>query len=583
MKFSPPISRVHKLFRLRIIVNEITKLNQRGDYPVNDEKIAVALRNAGLSKFKDERKQHRIERRARDHLLTATYLGLLTRIGRPFSYEPTRMGKKLLSYGQEECPKNANEESIFIDRLMTLKLTNVYDQQTKKQYQSFRSRPCLFLLHILKKANFMHEHQLAICLGSKCNHPYFMDKETKVLIKKIFPYSNSKDRIKQLNVFYQNFHISKEDKKNMTRNIRPILDWCIQVGLISSKSKDETKWFQITKRGLGVYDIYKKKLPLWFLDLENLASIKAAILLFYKYAKAHNIDVSKFLTVKMSTNFSSFQIVKIVQDLEKLGIKFSPNYQTLENDIDFTLDYDIPPDQREHVLKHLNVLKKISPNLNPRDIGEFSDDNELKDLLNDENLEIKKDLTPEIARDSFIPPTDPLFNEIKESIPSVGILNQYRNPFEKEVSIFLNVLKFNSSKYQGQLAIKCSKRYAINFFENNPDIIIKNGLECLVECKSTNEWKNIDTIGKQVPKEIITYNNLLSEVKSNSIIIVYEGRLSKKATNYIKDLLNDCKNIIFINKDYLINAISTPIMKKKIEKVMKKPNEFTCEERILVS
>lgn len=42
-------------------------------------------------------------------------------------------------------------------------------------------------------------------------------------------------------------------------------------------------------------------------------------------------------------------------------------------------------------------------------------------------------------------------------------------------------------------------------------------------------------------------------------------------------------NIIFVNKNYLVNSISNPIMKKKIEKVIKKPYEFISEERILVS
>ena len=42
-------------------------------------------------------------------------------------------------------------------------------------------------------------------------------------------------------------------------------------------------------------------------------------------------------------------------------------------------------------------------------------------------------------------------------------------------------------------------------------------------------------------------------------------------------------NIIFVNKNYLVNLISNPIMKKKIEKVIKKPYEFISEERILVS
>jgi len=208
-------------------------MNLKGKKPGDDE-IGKVLAKTGLSKYRKRKVKDRIMRRARDHLLTASYMGLLTRIGRPFGYSSTTAGSFLSQYKfNEECPKDAFEEAVFTDKIMRLKLTNVYDLQLGRQYESLRSRPCLYVLHILGKNPWLHEHQIAVATGGRRCDPQLIDSATRNLLKRV---SRRDTRNKQgLELFYSDYDIRKADRKNMTRNIRPILDWCEALGLVESR------------------------------------------------------------------------------------------------------------------------------------------------------------------------------------------------------------------------------------------------------------------------------------------------------------------------------------------------------------
>jgi len=173
---APPFTRVHKLFRIRTVVNAVRELTEK-ERKATDREIANILAKRKMSKLKFERIRHRIHRRARDHLLNAAYLGLVTRSSsRPFSYKPTPVGQLLKKYRFiDECPKDMVEKAIFTDRLMRFKLTNIYDLQIRRTYQDYLTRPFVYLLTLLSHRP-LHIFQIYQALGEKQSDPYLHPK-----------------------------------------------------------------------------------------------------------------------------------------------------------------------------------------------------------------------------------------------------------------------------------------------------------------------------------------------------------------------------------------------------------------------
>jgi hypothetical protein len=584
LEYAPPITRVHNIFRLRTIVNATTELNKKGKYPSDDE-IGLILAKRGLSKIRHAKMKDRIMRRARDHLLTASYMGLLTRFGKPFGYQTTTAGRILNTYSfGEECPKDVREESVFIDRILRLKLTNVYDLQFRKQYTDRRSRPCLYILHILKKNKWLHEHQIGIALGCKKCDPILEDKKTQSLINIISQY---KEHENNLNEFYKDFGVEENDIKNITRNIRPLLDWCESIGLISSKEIPGIigKWYNLTDRGRNILEIYNKKIPIWYIDLRSTATIKAALLLFYQYALISGFEIKGLYDVTYQIGLITKQIGELAKEIEReIGIDILDIDSKSTHQVDFNLDYDVMPEDKREVIYYLSKICK-SANikfLNVMDYINKSQIDELIEILEREHQTLRYEFIGKFAERTAIS-SDPVLTQVSALIPSAGILNQYKSDFEKETAILLRLIRLNAVKYQGQFADRCSKRHITSFFENNPDILIINGIESLVECKSSSEWKSPLKTNKNIPKELLIYENYLPEVKSDSILLIYEGSVEGDSQKFIKSLLKDSPKIVFINKNYLINCIYKLNLRKQLLRKIKKPNNFPSEERLLLA
>ncbi len=584
LKFTQPITRVHNVFRIRTVVNAVSKMNLKKKFPGDDE-IGLVLARTGLSKFRKEKIKDRIMRRARDHLLTACYMGLLSRVGRPFAYSSTISGKMLQSYKRgEECPKDAMEEAVFIDRIMRLKLTNAYDLQLGKQYTEIRSRPCLYILHILKQKPWLHEHHIAVATGAERCDPILSDKSARNVFSSIASYgAPSRENLSQ---FYKDFHIKPQDRKNMTRNVRPLLDWCESVGLVESKEvvKTRGRWYNITERGSHVLKMYGEKLPIWFIDLGTFSSAKAAILLFYTYLNLYGLTVgNSFLRHKLKTGLVLSKISDLIQDIEKqMNIAFEDNYARLTTSLDFSWGYDVPPEKREEVRSFLKLLAHTY-RMKAEEVIESLERSyidQLRFYLQKEHIAVRATLTGAFAESTSIS-EDPILARVKESIPSVGILSQYRSDFEKEAAILLRLLNFNAIKYQGQLADRCRKRHVIRFFENNPDILILNGMECLVECKSTGEWRSPLRTEKGISKEIFIYDQYMPEVKSNSIVLIYEGKIDSKAKKFVDGILQDAKDVVFVTKNYLVNSIHKLVLRERLLRIIRKPKRFKATSRIL--
>ncbi|MCX6817290.1 MAG: hypothetical protein NTU57_00345 [Candidatus Aenigmarchaeota archaeon] len=582
-EYMKPITRVHNIFRIRTISNAVYQENEKSKYP-NDKEIAKVLAESKLSKFRKEKMKDRIMRRARDHLLTASYMGLISRKGRPFRYFCTESGKMLSKYTfDQECPNDENEESVFIDKLMRMKITNVFDIQSGGQYLDIRSRPCLYILSLLNSVAGLHEHQIALECGTKKSDPVLMGSTEKRLLRSVSAYKE-KNKV-TIEKFYSDFSISKRNRINMSRNMRPLLDWCESLGLIASSDIEGVRgrWYTLTDRGLKILEIYRKKTPLWFIDLKKHESLKASLLIFCDFLKHIKLDInSKFLDSEIAFGLVRMKVRDILHALTKENnIKFERGFSALHTEIDFTLEYDVPPENKDEIfsiLKRLSKLysKSISDVIKMTEIYSIST---LKSMLETEHNKLKIGIVNKFSENTRII-EDPVLERVEKIIPSTGILNQYRSDFEKEVAILLRLLKLNAIKYQGQLADRCHKSYIARFFENNPDMLIKNGIESLVECKSIGEWRYPLTNVKSIPKEFIIYQTYIDEVKSDSITIVYEGNLDGKSKKIISDIMSDAVSVLFVTKNYLINCAYKPALREKLIETMKNPKHKKPEMRI---
>jgi hypothetical protein len=582
LDFTRPITRVHNIFRIRTVVNAVSEENKKRRRP-NDEEIALVLAKRGLSKYRKEKIKDRIMRRARDHLLTASYMGLLTRIGHPFGYSSTPAGKLLQKYGaEEECPKDTMEEAVFIDKILRLKLTNVYDLQLGKQYVNLRSRPCLYLLHILSRKSWLHEHQLALATGGKRCDPLLEDRKTQLAISAICNYGDPSGE--SLARFCSDYGVQEKDRKNMTRNVRPLLDWCEAVGLVSSKEIAGTgRWYDLTERGKAMLELYGKKTPIWYMDLGTMPAAKAALLIFYQYAITSGFVFTGILNLKIKIGLVTKQVSELVSEIDKrVGVNLVHGGSAADSLLDFTLEYDIPPESKQEVVSYLRTLSKISNIRVDKIIQELETSplEKLERILDREHQSIRKIMTGRFSEQTAIA-SDPLLSQVSSVVPSVGVLGQYKSDFEKEVVILLRLLGLNAIKYQGQLAERCYKTHVMRFFENNPDILVINGIESLIECKSSGEWKSPLTSVKSVPKEIVIYQQYFPEVHSDSVVLAYEGSLDDDSHKFVLSILADSHDIVFVTKNYLINSICQPQFRERLFRTLKQPHEYGAEQRIL--
>jgi len=583
MAFAQPITRVHNLFRIRTIVNAVTDFNDKKKFP-GDKEIGMVLARRGLSKLRRWKIKDRIMRRARDHLLTASYIGLLSRSGRPFGYWSTKAGQQLKTYSfSEECPKDAKEEAVLIDKIMRLKLTNVFDLQQSEQYVGLRSRPCLYILHALQFQKWLHEHQIAIATGPERCDPLLADRKARLTLSEVSKYSSVDEKL--LSEFYQAYKIDQELERNMTRNIRPLLDWCEALGLVISKDLPGVggRWYNLTDRGSQILSIYRNKIPIWYADLGDGAPLKAALILLYRFLRARNLAAGpKLLNQRLTTGLVEIKTRECLKDLEKKSsLKFTDDYSSMESDVDFTFEYDIPPEEADMVK---SLLKKLGQTYNLKieellDIIELDEIDELRFSLQQQHEKIRKKETESFAtRTATV--SEPILTKVSSVMPSVGVLSQYRSDFEKEVALFLRILDFNANKYQGQMADRCTKKHTIRFFENNPDILITNGIESLVECKSIGEWK-APLSNKSVPKEIMTYQQMIAEVKPSSVLLVYEGTLDAESLSMVTSILDDTPDVIFVTKNYLLNCVQQATKRERLFEIIKSPHTVDTSSRIL--
>jgi hypothetical protein len=435
---------------------------------------------------------------------------------------------------------------------------------------------------VLSGKSWLHEHQLAIATGGKRCDPVLEDRRTRSIASAIYRYGDPGE--KTLQEFHSDYEVKENDRKNMTRNIRPLLDWCQSVGLVTSKEIEGTgRWYDLTERGKSMLGHYQQRTPIWYMDLSTTPAAKAALLLFYQCSMSSGFVFAGIMDSRLRLGLVTKRISELVSDIDEgIGVNLVNGGPAVDTQLDFTLEYDVPPESRKEVMSYLKTISKIANMrmdkiIQELEIGPIED---LERVLDREHQSIRKFITGRFSEQTAIS-SDPLLRRIPSLVPSVGVLGQYKSDFEKEVVILLRLLGLNAMKYQGQLADRCHKTHVMRFFENNPDILVMNGIESLIECKSSGEWKSPLTSVKSVPKEILIYQQYFPEVHPDSAVLIYEGSLDADSQKFVLSILSDSSDIVFVTKNYLVNCVHQPQLRERLLKTIKQPQRYDPEERIL--
>ena len=556
---APKITRVHTLHRIRTIVNYVNELHKENAPIIDDFVIAKHLISKHLSKPTTDSFRDQIGRRARDHLETARYLGLLYRkkVGYKFKHLPTNLGEKLFSYSfEEECPKDYLEEAIFIDRICRMKLVNASYMQTPRGYKDYRERICLNILAALHTSNSpLSIFQLGTILSKKSLDIFLHKKEFELIVEKVNSISYEKQYLEKL---------SSNDRRNIRRDTLPFIDWCVQVDLVRRK---EDSVF-LTERGKNILGFYSKMMPIWWHDFREWPELTAAIILLINYLKTTS---KKFLIKKIIKKAIKPGLFTI--SIEKIMRRNLRNYfeAALDSNLifDFSFQYDVPTKSFDEVLTYIQaVLKEIGYEKSASEVIEHLEFYTMKRIvtkLKKEAVQKQKEIKDK--------------QQIDVKLMSTSILAQFLSPYEATSYLHFKAIEsdnFKVEKYQAQLS-----EFFINhpkyksFSKNNPDLMLTNDFLGLVECKSIAEWGNTLKLRKHIISEIEFYNHYCEAIKDLGIkdkcvvVICYEGNIKPQDKNEIIQLIKaNYPNVVIITYSYLQKALINPSIRNSLKDVI---------------
>ncbi|MBW1728519.1 MAG: hypothetical protein JRJ62_13285 [Deltaproteobacteria bacterium] len=560
VKSSPSITRVHTLYRIKSIVNHVNSLQNKKISVIDDHSIADHLIKTHLSKPTKLKENDQIGRRARDHLETARYLGLLYRIkvdSRKYSHKITPWGSPLLGdLDDSECPGNILEESMLIDRVLRFKLSNTSYSQTGGVYINHRQRPCLSILAALVSKKYLNLFEIGYILNEKILDVFLSAEK----LARIMQYINSRkfgDYISRLN---------DDDIKNIRRDVMPLIDWMIQLKLCTRRENDVS----ITQRGKDNLERYSVLCPVWWQDLGTKAIFLAASIIVSNFIKINELEYQIKDLTKYKIEDELF-ITKLSDELNKISL----GKQFIDSSIvfDFSLHYDVPPDLWPDTMA---IIKQL---LNYLDVSDFK----VKDVisgteyftiyqLKDENENDAKQSSIKIKEDF----------KLKVNVPTASILEQFQSPFEATTYISLKQLEnqeIKILKYQAQIA-----EYFINnkwqrLASSNPDIIALNEIINLIECKSAGEWGDNLSLNKKVISEIHLYNDFASAVEKTKlrkrckVIFSYEGSILPSEWQDLDNLLKtDYPRIYIVPNRFLQKCLVDRRIKNSLRDFLLRPH-----------
>ena len=472
------------MFRLRTIVNEIPNYVSDDKAGATSTEIGQILVDKKLSKISILETSDKLKR-ARDHASNASILGLLipTREDHQFIYQRSVFGKLLSKYKfEDECPKDLHESALFTDRMMRLKLTNAYD--SRNTYFRFHCRPFLNMLTILryKKLHISQIHYLLSLTTDIGSNPKLM----KRILKNLSKYPEYEENI--ISHFMKDFGIiTQKQKREIGRSTKPLLDWAQQVGLLGVQ---DDNWCFIREKGLKAQEFYSSLFPIWFDQLGFDPAFPAAILVAYMYGYIQGFSINpEKLPVKAKKTLRSLS--------QKLGL-WNQSLKKIKQPIDFDLNYDIPVEFRGTVLGHIQKLGLKELDTEKISLWTVS---QIKNRLSLTGIE---KVQGELGRALGI------------SIPRREC---FQTVLEWQTCIRLRLLQLPANPYQGEFEGETDLPMATD----NPDVVIKNSIKTLVECKSVSEWGKTIKLGKKVGGELYMYHCYAEDINANSALFVCEA------------------------------------------------------------
>ena len=542
---APAITRVHKLFRLRTVVNEIPNYVSKKKTGATSKDIGRILVNRKLSKTSILETADKLKR-ARDHAHNASLLGLLipTRQNHQFTYRRSIFGKLLSKYMfEDECPKDLHESAIFTDRVMRLKLTNPYD--SRHTYSKFHCRPFLNVLTILRYRN-LHisqvHHLLSITEDIGSN-----SKLMKKILNVFLRYPEYEEDV--VSRFMKDFKITtKERIKEVGRSTKPLLDWAQQVGLLGVQEDD---WCFIREKGLKVQRFYSSLYPIWFDRLGFDPAFPSALFLIYMYGYIQGFRINpKKLPAETK---------KILRSLNQKFDLWNQSLKRLKAPIDFDLNYDIPLEWRESVLGYIEKLEIKKVDINKVSLWSIS---QIENRLSMTGIER---VQGELSRALGI------------SIPRREC---FQTDLEWQTCIRLRVLQLPATPYQGEFEGETDLPMA----GDNPDVVIKNDLKSLIECKSMGEWGRVITLNKRVGGELQMYQFYAEDINANSAVFICEAKYfdKNKFVSVFDSMGKKLSKVVLVTWDFLDKTQKDPNLLSKFVSTIKKPEAFKPRQRILV-
>lgn len=488
-------------------------------------------------------------KRARDHANNASFLGLLipTRQDHQFVYRRSVFGKLLSEYKfEDECPKDLHESAIFTDRMMRLKLTNPYD--SRHTYSKFHCRPFLNVLTILRYQNLhiSQVHYLLSITEDVSSNLQLMKKILKIFSR--YP-TYEEDAIVR---FMKDVKITtREKKKEVGRSTKPLLDWAQQVGLLGVQ---EDNWCFITEKGLKVQKFYSSFFPIWFDQLDFDPAFPSSLLLIYMYAYIQGFRINpEKLPAEAKKTLKSLNL--------KLHL-WNQSLKKLKQPVDFDLNYDIPLEWRESVLAY---VEKIRKKLNKKevDINKVS----LWSIL---RIEDRLSMT---GIERF---QGELSRALGISIPRREC---FQTDLEWQTCIRLRLLQLPATPYQGEFEGETDLPMATD----NPDVVIRNDLRSLVECKSVSEWGRVIKLNKRVGGELHMYQSYAEDVHANSAVFICEADMFDK-NKFIRsfDSMGDKLNkIVLATWNFLDRIQKDQDLFSQFLSIIKNPESAKPKQRIL--
>ena len=79
----------------------------------------------------------------------------------------------------------------------------------------------------------------------------------------------------------------------------------------------------------------------------------------------------------------------------------------------------------------------------------------------------------------------------------------------------------------------------------------------------------------------MTYEQMISEVKPNSVLIAYEGTLDAQSLTLVTSILEDTPDVVFVTKNFLLNCVHQPQKRTRLAEVLTSPRNFDKISRML--